>query len=485
MFLRRWFRGPKPLDHLVHPGPVTTFSFVVPELGTHHDLTRRGFEVVPSLQAAKGDFVVFLTPADAPSADALTALAGAIAATPLADVVFGDHAEPDGTPFHKPGWSPALLLAQPYALGLVAYRRELVLQLGLPGLGLPRPEAGAAWDYELLLRATAAARAVCHVPKVLCRLGASRPANNDDLHAAAEAPLRMGLLATVTRCPHAPVHSISVRPRQQVPITVIVPTRDRLDLLVPCIESVLGTRGHPGLRVLIVDNGSVHPATLAKFALWQQDQRVRVLRDDAPFDYSALMNRAVAATTTPLVLLLNNDTQVIAPGWLDELAGWLELPAVGAVGAKLYYADDTIQHAGVVLGIGGVASHGHKGFARHAPGYRGLLHCVRDVSAVTGACLLTRRELYLELGGLEPELRVAYNDIDYCLRLRQRGHRVLWTPNAELHHFEGKSRGDDQRGQARFDREIAFMQARWGGLLAADPFYNPNLSLRATDYRRR
>ncbi len=480
MSLRRWFRGPKPLAHLVHPGSVATFSFVAPELGPHHDLAQRGFEVVPSMQTAKGDFVVFLARDAVPTADALTALAAAIASTPLADVVFGDHAEPDGTPFHKPGWSPALLLAQPYALGLVAYRRELVLQLELP-----QPDAGVAWDYELLLRATAAARAVCHVPKVICRLGVSRTAHDGDLHAATEATLRMGLAATVTRCPHAPVHSISVRPRQQVPITVIVPSRDRLDLLVPCIESVLATRGHPDLRVLIVDNGSVQPATLAKFAAWQQDPRVRVQRDDAPFDYSALMNRAVAATTTPLVLLLNNDTEVIAPGWLDELAGWLDLPDVGAAGAKLYYADDTIQHAGVVLGIGGVASHGHKGFARHAAGYHGLLHSVRDVSAVTGACLLTRRELYLELGGLEPELRVAYNDIDYCLRLRQRGRRVLWTPNAELHHFEGKSRGDDQRGQARFDREIAFMQARWGALLAADPFYNPNLSLRATDYRRR
>jgi GT2 family glycosyltransferase len=208
-----------------------------------------------------------------------------------------------------------------------------------------------------------------------------------------------------------------------------------------------------------------------------------VLRDDSPFDYSALMNRAVAAARTPLVLLLNNDTEVIAPDWLDQLTGWLDLPGVGAVGAKLYFADGTVQHAGVLIGVRGVATHGHKHARRGAAGYHGLLHSVRDVSAVTGACLLTRRDLYLEVGGMEPSLRVAYNDVDFCLKLRARGQRVIWTPLAELYHHEGKSRGKDRRGRARFEREIAFVQQRWSDVIAADPFYNPNLSRRHVDYR--
>jgi GT2 family glycosyltransferase len=212
---------------------------------------------------------------------------------------------------------------------------------------------------------------------------------------------------------------------------------------------------------------------------------VRVLADPSPFNYSALMNRAVRAADTPLVALLNNDTEVLAADWLAELAGWLELPSVGAVGGKLYHGDGTIQHAGVVLGIGGVASHGHKGSPGDAPGYHGLLHCVRDTSAITAACMLTRRELFLEAGGFDEQLGVAYNDVDYCLRLRTRGKRIVFTPLAELHHFEGRSRGDDRRGHGRFDREIALMQGRWGAALRSDPFYNPNLSLQATDYRRR
>jgi GT2 family glycosyltransferase len=144
-----------------------------------------------------------------------------------------------------------------------------------------------------------------------------------------------------------------------------------------------------------------------------------------------------------------------------------------------------VQHAGVLLGVGGVASHGHKNFPRTSAGYHGLLHSVRDVSAVTGACLLTRRDLYLDVGGMKADLRVAYNDVDFCLELRARGHRVVWTPLAELYHFEGKSRGKDKRGQSRFEREIAFVQQRWHAELAADPFYNPNLSTRHVDYRPR
>jgi GT2 family glycosyltransferase len=324
-----------------------------------------------------------------------------------------------------------------------------------------------------------------HVPRILATVPLAARLTPGHAAAAARALAALGLDATVAPHAAAPVLRVSVRPRTHTPVTVIVPTRDRLDLLRPCVDSVLRHRGAHDVRVLVVDNGSVEADTLAAFAQWQATGLVDVLRDDRPFDYAALMNAAVAAARTPLVLLLNNDTEVLSPDWLDQLAGWLDLPDVAAVGAKLYHGDGTIQHAGVLVGVGGVASHGHKNFPRDHAGYHGLLHSVRDVSAATAACLLVRRDAWLQVGGMKSELKVAYNDVDFCLELRVRGHRILWTPLAELHHFEGKSRGKDTRGQSRFEQEITFFQARWAAVVAADPFYNPNLSIRHVDYRPR
>ena len=484
MVLRRLFGRRRPpaglrqrLELLRSP---PTFSLVVPRGAATPDLVYPDVETVPDLAQATHEFVGFVAPGDTLTPDALLAMAEAVAGRTDADLVYSDEVGPDGDTFHKPGWSPELLLAQPYVLRFAAYRRELVL-----AVGGERATAGGSRDYDLALRVAEAARQVIHVPRVLCRVGRNRIPLDTDLRVAADAAARRGLAAVVTRSPAAHVHAVSLEPRQRPPVTVIVPTRDRLDLLRPCVQSLLAKTSYPDLRLTIVDNGSRLPETIAQLQAWQRQPRVRVLPDPAPFDYSALMNRAVRAADTPLVVLLNNDTEVIAPRWLDEMVGWIEQPGVGAVGAKLYYGNDTIQHAGIVLGIGGVASHGHKGLPRHAPGYHGLLHSVRDVSAVTGACMLTRRDVFVQLGGFDETLPVAYNDVDYCLRLRQHGHRVLFAPLAELYHHEGQSRGDDRRGAQRFDRAIALMQARWGEALRQDPFYNPCLSLQATDYRRR
>lgn len=476
-FVQRVLRRPAQPQQSIAAGSPT-FSVVTDDERAFGRVDYHAVERVERPDEARGDFVVFHAPMVKPTSDALGQIAAAIQGLPDADFVFGDEQGPGGDKWHKPGWSPALLLAQPYAASLFAVRREL-----LAATGGVRPEFGDARCYDLALRTTAAARRVVHLPHILSHT--SRAPATSDLHlqAASHAAAACGLTATVARCDLAPVQRVSVRPRQRQPITVIIPTRDRVDLLGPCVESVLRTTQEHQVRILIVDNGSVDPTTLAQFDIWHRNPRIQILRDDAPFDYAALMNRAVASTATPLVLLLNNDTKVVSNDWLDELAGWLDLPDVGAVGAKLYYANDTIQHAGVLIGVGGVAGHGHKNFARSAPGYHGLLHSVRDTSAVTGACLLTRRELYLSVGGLEPELRIAYNDVDYCLKLRARGQRILWTPLAELYHFEGKSRGIDKLKQGRFAREIAFFRQRWGETLPADPFYNPNLSTSHLDYR--
>ncbi len=457
-----------------------TFAFVTSDRAAVRDVAYPAMEVVDDLARATAEFVVFVSPGESVAPDALVVFAERIETAPDADVLYSDEVGGDGDRFHKPDWSPELLLAQPYALRLAAMRRELVTAAG----GLRAP-ADTAAEWDLLLRVTERARRVEHVADLLCRGVRPRRIDDDARRVVTEAAIRRGLRATVARCPHAPVFALSVEPQERPPVTIVVPTRDRLDLVRRCVDSVLARTKYPHFVVQVVDNGSVEPATIAQFDAWRRDPRVVIRRDDRPFDYAALMNDAVAAVTTPLVLFLNNDTEVIAERWLDEMVGWIERPGIGAVGAKLYYENGTVQHAGVVLGIGGVATHGHKGAPREAPGYHGILHCVRDVSAATGACLLTRRDLFTRLGGFDRDLRVAYNDVDYCLRVRRDGQRVLVTPFAELYHFEGRSRGDDSRGQHRFEREIALMQQRWGPLLQNDPFYNPHLSLRATDYRLR
>jgi GT2 family glycosyltransferase len=207
---------------------------------------------------------------------------------------------------------------------------------------------------------------------------------------------------------------------------------------------------------------------------------VCVFGDDGPFNFSRLNNRAVAQAKGEIVVLLNNDTEVISPGWLDEMVSHAVRPGVGAVGGRLWYSDRTLQHGGVILGMGGVAGHAHHRLSRHASGYFNRSRVIQSFSAVTAACLAIRKTIYLEIGGLnEKDLAIAFNDVDFCLRLRAAGYRNVWTPYAELCHHESVSRGqeDTPEKQARFNREAAYMRKRWGQLLDQDPAYNPNLAL--------
>jgi GT2 family glycosyltransferase len=295
-------------------------------------------------------------------------------------------------------------------------------------------------------------------------------------------------------------------------VTLIIPTRNRLNVLQPCVESLLTKTAYPNFEILIVDNDSDDPATLAYLSrisdLKSQisdsapaarsdaaqenapagdapPARVRVVRFPGEFNYSALNNFGVEHTDAPLVGLLNNDLEVIDRDWLDEMVSHALRPEIGCVGAKLYYPDDKIQHAGVILGIGGVAAHAWQTHPRGAAGqaHRNLLQ--QNLSAVTAACLVIRRDLYRQVGGLNADqLKVAFNDVDFCLKVRAAGYRHLWTPYAELYHHESASRGkeDTLEKRDRFRTEVEYMRATWGDLLDHDPAYNPNLTLTINDF---
>ena len=263
-------------------------------------------------------------------------------------------------------------------------------------------------------------------------------------------------------------------------VTLVVPTRDGRLTFQRCFNSLTRLTTYPNWRLLVVDNGSADTGFLRTLAQVAEHPRCRVLRDDRPFNYSALNNHAVSTVDSPYVLLLNDDTEVVSPDWLDQLLGWAAQPGVGAVGARLWYADRTLQHGGVVLGIGDVAGHAHRHLLHREPGYHGRAVRLQNFSALTGACLLVRRDHYLAVGGLdEAQLGVAYNDVDFCLKLRARGLRNIYVPMAELMHHESVSRGNDREAskRQRMMREAAVMVERWGPTLARDPAYNPNLSL--------
>jgi GT2 family glycosyltransferase len=262
-------------------------------------------------------------------------------------------------------------------------------------------------------------------------------------------------------------------------VSIIVPTRDRLDLLRPCVESVLrSAEAYAGrMELLIVDNGSTEVRTHEYFGSLGADTRVRVMPYPGPFNWSAINNAAAHAARGEVLIFLNNDTVVLAPAWCHELAANALRPDVGTVGGRLLYADGTIQHAGVVLGIEGAAGHECIGETLAAGGYFGRTHLQRSTAAVTGACLATRRGLFEQLGGFDDvELKVAFSDVDYCLKVRRAGYRVVYNPFATLYHFESKSRGHEltDAQQKRHRGESACLQSRWGRELQADPYYNPH-----------
>ena len=448
-----------------------------------------------ALTLASGEWVVLMDHDDLLGEHALYELAAEVAAHPDAQMVYSDedHIDENGhrsNPYFKPDFDPDLLLGQNVVNHLGAFRRDLLARLGGLRVGFEGSQ-----DHDLALRAVrmVGGNAVRHIPAVLYHwrhttemtamshtalercIAASRRAVGEHL-----AVLDPG--AIVLPAPGATNHH---RIQRMVPdpaplVSAIIPTRDRADLLRTCLSGLLERTDYPSLEVLIVDNDSREADTHALFAELAADRRVRVLPVSGPFNYSRLNNAAAAEAQGDILLLLNNDIAVMEPGWLRELVSLAVRPEIGAIGCKLLYEDGTLQHGGVVLGYGGVAGHFMPQARRDDPGPLGLLALTHTVSAVTAACLAIRRELFERAGGLdEDHFAVAFNDVDFCLRVRELGYRNVWTPFAELYHLESATRGDDLTGAKaeRFAREVQAMQVRWGEALLADPYWNPNLSL--------
>ena len=383
-------------------------------------------------------------------------------------------------PNFKPDWNQELHYSRNLIGRSGIYRTALVQQVDGYQTGMAE-----AMDFDLSLRCLelVAAEQIVHLPYVLFHgapfVPSSQPASDTGVQTLHAYFTRQHIDARAENIGHG--YRIHYALPKVLPLaSLIIPTRNGLELLHRCIDSILQKTSYANFEIIIVDNGSDDPGTLAYFESLSSVHNIRILRIDAPFNYSALNNAAVKVAQGELLALVNNDIEVISAGWLDELVSHALRPGVGAVGARLWFPDDTLQHGGVVLGLGGVAGHVHMGMGRDQLGYQGRAGLTQTLSAVTAACLVVKKSIFEAVGGLNAEdLAVAFNDVDFCLRIRVAGYRNVWTPFAELYHHESASRGyeDTPEKQQRFSNEVAYMHQRWGKLLLTDPAYNPNLSL--------
>ncbi|MFL6623733.1 MAG: glycosyltransferase [Sulfurifustis sp.] len=448
-----------------------------------------------ALSLVEGEYVALLDHDDVLAPHALYWIAAELEQHPDAQIVYSDEdkIDEDGerfAPYFKPDWNPQLACSQNFVSHLGVYRTEAVRAVG----GFREGYEGSQ-DYDLMLRIAerAASEQIRHVPAVLYHWraapGSTALANAEKSYAwdagrraIAEHLQRQGARAKVLADPAHHFYRVRYALPEPAPkVSIIIPTRDRYDLLSRCIESLLARTTYRNYEVRIVDNGSKDAATIAYLHTLRGRSGFTVLRYDAPFNYSAMNNLAAEEADGDVLCLLNNDTEVIAPDWIQEMLGILLQKGVGIVGARLLYPNETVQHAGILMGVGGTANHAHAFLHRDQLGYYGRARLAQDYCAVTGACLMIRKSLYRDLCGLDAEhLPVAYNDVDLCLRAGKAGWRVVYTPYAELYHYESASRGKDRsperKAQARRERD--YLRHHWAKEIAEDPFYNPNLSKR-------
>jgi lipopolysaccharide biosynthesis protein/GT2 family glycosyltransferase len=452
-----------------------------------------------ALALAEGSFVALLDHDDVLPEHALYMVAAALESDPDIDLIYSDEDKIDANgrrydAYFKSDWNPDLMLSQNMFSHLGVYRRSLIEKLGGFRCGYE-----ASQDYDLVLRAQklTTVKRIRHIPHILYHWRAipgstaldseTKPyALVNARQAIADHLAESGITAEVLASPHPAFNRVRYALPEPTPrVTIVIPTRDRVDLLRKCIQSLLYRTGYPDIEILIIDNQSKEPETHAYYDQLRRDPRIGILFYDAPFNYSAINNFAITRATGSLLCLLSDGIEVITDGWLTEMASHALRPGVGAVGALLYDAEARIQHGGIITGFSGIAGHAYLGLARGDFGYFGRGVVVQNLSAVTGACLVMSRAVFDQIGGFnEKDLPKEYSDVDLCLRLREAGYRIVWTPHAELYHHEWdpRDRDTDPDRLERVSAAAGYMLSRWSNVIDRDPYYNPNLRLDGTAF---
>ncbi|WP_458121167.1 glycosyltransferase family 2 protein [Paenibacillus sp. Z6-24] len=450
------------------------------------------------VEASTGEFIALLDHDDELAEIALLENVRLLNHSPEADVIYSDEDKIslEGerfSPFFKPDWSPDTLLSQMYTSHLTLYRKSLIEEVGGFRIGFEGSQ-----DYDLMLRVSEKTKYIYHIPKILYHWRAipeSTASSNSSKNYTQESGRRAVEDALVRRKLNGWVEDVEdafnlyrvhYQAKTEPLISIIIPSKNMTETLSTCLTSIYEKTTYTNYEVIIVDNGSTDPTTKQLYDKWleKEPNRFNVVEYDIPFNYSKLNNYGCSKAKGELFLFLNNDVEIVTPDWLGEMASQAIRPEIGAVGAKLLYPDETMQHAGVVLSLGGVAGHSHKHYMATDPGYFRRLQMVCNYSAVTAACLMIRREICEEVGGFNEELQVAFNDIDFCLEVRRKGYWNIWLPQAVLIHYESKSRGyeDTPEKQKRFTNEVMYMKNKWPEQLKEDPFYNPNLTKDREDF---
>lgn len=449
---------------------------------------------------ATGEFVGLLDHDDLLAPNALFEIASVLESDRETDVVYTDEDKVTTDlsehfqPHLKPDFNLDLLRSNNYICHFFTVRREIVERVG----GFRR-EFDGAQDYDFIFRCTEAARRIRHVPEILYHWRTHKASTADNpaskMYAfdagkrAIEAHLeRCGEQGVVSHTKDLGFYKVDYPVLKESLVSIIIPNKDEKESLQKCLESIWGKSTYQNYEILIVENNSTSEEIFAYYEELEKRENVRVFKWEHAFNYAAINNFVAAQASGEYFLFLNNDVEIITPDWIEKMLGNCQRSQVGAVGVKLYYPDNTIQHAGCVIGIGGIAGHMFVGMPGSHTGYLHKASIQQNLSAVTAACMMMKREAFEKAGGFTEELSVAFNDVDLCLKVRREKYLIVYNPFVELYHYESKSRGaeDSEDKVRRFQREIEYMRSHWIQILKdGDPYYNKNLSLTKWNYSLR
>ena len=449
-----------------------------------------------AMEIASGEWIGLLDHDDLLAPNALYEIAKAVNEHPDAEVIYTDEdkvttdLKEHFQPHLKPDFNLDLLRSNNYICHFFVASRDLIKRVG----GF-RPEFNGAQDYDLILRCTEQAKQIVHIPKILYHWRVHKASTADNpaskmyafdagKRAIEEHLVRCRTKGTVQHTKDLGFYRVKYEVCGEPLVSIIIPNKDQSEALKKCLDSIREKTSYRNYEIIIVENNSEEPET---FAFYKKiaGEKIKIVTWEGEFNDSAINNFGVRHARGDYLLLLNNDVEIINGDWLTEMLSHCQRKEVGIVGAKLYYPDNTIQHAGIIIGIGGVAGSVFVGLPRAFSGYLHKASIQLDLSAVTAACMLVKRSVFEQVGGLEEKLKVAFNDVDFCLRVREKGYLVVYDPYAELYHYESKTRGaeDTKEKIRRFQTEIEYMRSHWIGLLKkGDPYYNCNLSLTKWDY---
>ena len=451
-----------------------------------------------AIRMATGDYLALFDHDDLLAPNALFEVASTIEKD-KADVVYTDEDKVTSDlkehfqPHFKPDFNPDLLCSNNYICHLFVVKRSLALKLGGQD-----PAYDGAQDYDFIFRCTEEAEKIVHIAKILYhwRVHQASTADNptskmyafDAGKRAIEAHLqRIGAKAEVSHTKDLGFYRVKYQVQGNPKVSIVIPNKDEKETLKKCLESIWQKTTYSNYEIILVENNSTTREIRDYYQELDGKNGVRVVYWDKEFNYSAINNFGISYAKGEYILCLNNDITVISPEWMEELLANCQRPEVGIVGARLYYPDNTIQHAGIVLGMGGCAGSLFVGLARSRGGYLHKAALQQDLSAVTAACFMVKKEAFEKVGGFEEKLAVAFNDVDFCLKVRHAGYLVVYDPYAELYHHESKTRGyeNTEAKKRRFQEEIEYMRCHWMPDILRDPYYNENLSLKASDYSLR